>query len=320
MFKYILQRIGYGHQLKEIESQTEPKITYVPLHSVIPNYRLLEYVASIRGGVDIHSPVIDVLPFTPLEYIVKGFERLISGCKINGGVGNIDKTNKFLNKRLVNIPHYHMSDLEFINVIQSALFDLSKADNFIPYILLSHDDVLLNSSTSFNFAKTAVRLSVPLEVVQTISELKLVCDISTKTNNTFYFSLTFVKEADGWFFKHITSINPLTLCTPFELFMYAWETILIDIDHICNRTPVRYSNTFIDYTHHYNMRTKYDIGHVLLSIAKLIDLEIEFRDDKFTQVQTYITDYNLTLSSHISDFKTALLALKDTGSELEINV
>ena len=131
----------------------------------------------------------------------------------------------------------------------------------------------------------------------------------------------FIKEANGWLFKNITSTNPITLCTPVELFIFAWETMLIDLDHICNRAPVRFvGSKFIDYGHHYNMRTKYDISKALLDVAKLIDMEIEFRDDEFTKVQTFITDYSLNLSSRFSDFKAALLALKDSGSKLEINV
>lgn len=323
VLNYILKKMGYGHELIKVEETETAEVEYIPLHSVNPNYPLLAYVSSTRNkyGVDAYAPVNDYLPFTPIEYIVKGFERLLDGCKLSGVVGKIDKDRKFQDKQFVKIPPHPMTDLEFINIIQNAMGDIRKSGNFIPYILLSHDDIMLNSATSFNFAKTAVKLSVPLDVIQTISKLSLACDISTPNYKSLYFSLTFIKEANGWLFKNITSANPITLCTPVELFIFAWETMLIDLDHICNRAPVRFvGSKFIDYGHHYNMRTKYDISKALLDVAKLIDMEIEFRDDEFTKVQTFITDYSLNLSSRFSDFKAALLALKDSGSKLEINV
>ena len=319
MLKYILRRLGYGHQLDEVEN-TSTAIDYPVLHTVIPNYATLVNVEQMYD-FDISKPVHELLPFTATEYIVAGFINIITTKMINIKPSNENLKEKFISKRLVNIPHYPMGSLEFINMLHTNLDILKRNSNFTPYILLTHDDVLLNSATSYNFNKSLQTLSVPLEILDSISELKLLCDFKTKEGDELYFSFTFNKVNSEWVLLKMTSTHALTHVTPFELFVGAWEMLLLDIDHLCNRKPLRIKKTnVVNYVHFYNMRAKYDIGDALLNIAKIIDIEIDRVENGSTHIQTAINDSGLGLSSHHSDFRSALMMLKASGSKLEIIV
>ena len=313
--------MGYGHQLIEVEAPLVEHPEIKPFHAVIPNYQTLEQIAEPRN-INIHpiNPVNDYLPFSPIEYITGAFTRIMSGKAISGGLCNIPESVKFINKRIVNVPSTYMSELEFINVLQDNFFKLHHNHKFKPYILLTHTDILLNSVTSFNFSKTAYKLSIPLDVLRGLTEISLVCDFVSRDKDSLYFSLKFKHDVNGWYFSQITAANFLSYITPFELFMYSWELLLQDIDHLCNRKPIKHAGGFIDYNHHYNLRTKYDISEALKRIAMLIDFEVVRDDIPAKCVQTILADHNLALSSYQTDFKAALSVMKELGSTLEIKL
>ena len=115
MLKYVLRRLGYGHQMVEVESNSTD-IDYPVLHTVLPNYTTLTNVEQMYG-FNISKPVHELLPFTATEYVVAGFINIITKKTINIKPSDNNLKEKFISKRLVNIPHHPMGSLEFINSV-----------------------------------------------------------------------------------------------------------------------------------------------------------------------------------------------------------
>lgn len=319
MLRYVMQKLGYGHNLELIEKQAKPiKRTFVFISNV-PNYDFLEKINSeLLVDFNPHMPVSDFLPFTPTEYLLGAIHWLTLNKPITAVFSSVSKTTKFTAKTLIDIPPYPMGALEFINVLQNSIKFINSYDTFKGYFILPHTDVVLNAATSNTFTKTAMSLSIPLDVTNALNTIKFCCDIETEHYTGPFFSYTFNKVDDRWSLRSITATKFWHMGTPFEIFMYAWAMMLRDIDHICNRVPYKVIGEIIDVNHHYNLRSRYDISEGLLNVAKIIDSELRETDGDYIPIQTILKDNNLVLSSFISDFKAAILILQQQGSERKI--
>lgn len=316
MMKYVLQRLGYGHLV--VEKNIDPPERGFGFHSTAPNTAILDSINnSIKVDFNPHEAVSDLLPFTPLEYILGGVFWALHERDITGDLGYVGPAGKFTTKTLISIPSSPMSHLELINIIQNSMKYVNALPKYKMYVTLSNDDVLLNAITSQNFNKTAMTLSIPVDVMCNINSISLTCDSIGSHYYGHYFTYKFKRTDDRWLFSGITTTKLWEIVTPLELLMYIWTILLSDLDHICNRTVVLggMPNKHTDVNYHYNLRSKYDLTIPLVRIVKIIDSEIQRDNRDLTLLQTIIMDHSINLSSNITDFKYALDILKSTGSK-----
>lgn len=317
ILNYVMRRLGYGHQIVELPSEVQPRKYNFQTNA--PNYHLINMVNSgLVVDFDTYLPVNDFLPFTPLEYILGGIHNMLLDKPISGKLTTISPTAKFSPKTLVDIPIHPMSTLEFINVLQGNVHYINSLKTHKAYFTLPHDDVVLNAVTSNNFTKTAMSLSIPVDVINTLDTIIFCCDAVGQHYDGPFFSYKFIKTTNGWVMDSGTTTNFWVMGSPFEVFMYAWALMLRDIDHLCNRIPHRLSDNVIDYNHRYNLRTKYDIASGLERVAQIIDSELAESGSEYIAVQTILKDNGINLSSSISDFRAAQLILQKEGSKRKI--
>lgn len=317
ILNYVMRRLGYGHQLVETPDEVQPRKFNFQTNA--PNRHLINMVNSgLVVDFDTHLPVNDFLPYTPLEYILGGIRNMLLDKPISGQLTSIPATAKFSPKTLVDIPPHAMCNLEFINMLQSNVYYINSLKTHKAYFTLPHDDIVLNAVTSNNFTKTAMGLSIPVDVINAIDSLIFCCDVVGQHYDGPFFSYKFIKTTNGWVMDSGTTTNFWVMGSPFEVFMYSWALMLRDIDHLCNRVPRQLFANVIDYNHHYNLRTKYDITSGLERVAQIIDSELAEAGSEYIPIQTILKDNGINLSSFISDFRAAQLILQKEGSKRKI--
>lgn len=314
MLKYVIKMLGYGHQIVPVmgEPKVERKSNFVIATPNAEYTRLTQQ--SIMLDINPHAPVSDFLPFTTSEYIIGAFNNFVMGKPISDKVLSVRPYAKFHTKTLIEIPNGVMYPLQFLNVIQDSVKYLNSLSSIKAYFILPHEDPFLSSTTSNNFTKTAIGATIPLDVLDAINVIKLVCDIDVGLYKGHYFTYTFNKQGDNWVLANINAVKPWVVISPYELFMHAWTLMLHDIDCICNRSLKVINGNRVDVNHHYNLRTKYDISAALAEIAAIIDYEVVDDGNNYKLAQTVIKDNNLNLSSHITDFRAATEILRQEGS------
>lgn len=315
MLKYILQKLGYSHEVPKPIS-----VKQVALHSIIPNNEFLDYISANRHpSIDCLSPIATLLPYTLIDYICAGFKAAILDESVNGKYDKLIN-RKFTDKRLINIPSEPMGDLEFLRLLQDTVFELDKHKVLSPYILLKSTDIILNSLASSNMTKVAKISSLPIDIITDIRHIQLLCDFADENGELVnLFSLDFVKQDSVWNIEKIYSVKMFNILKPFELFMYTWCVILKDIDQVLNR-KVRRINGVVDVGSVYHTRTKIDISTALYNAALLIDSEADAQGFESQSILTILKDNNLILSSDTKDYRLALGVLSNTGTLRKIIV